>query len=359
MTSLMMKNSAQTTAIVRSLPLVGDMGIEDNSPFGLQGLRRETLTLLKTNAVKPFAATLALSGPRQQIKDPLVAEKLLARNTHWIDEYRVIHLIERSLWFEGRSDFVMQMTRNPSQIPDNPPTEIREALAKAYILHPEATVWYGVPLFGEEKNANGLPVPLTASQVRDEVERRMSAAREHALRMGWIYRSLLRIGRLPQSIRQLARREWLGIKALWQQCVSEYRQARKDAQRRSRATARAQLEYTRTGRSTTIIPEHTTRIGKMAALAATSLVRMETGLDHSAVLTEEFLENHRYAATGIAVLPVMALQVLPLFLAPAAVIACDPFLFIELPDEPGKLRMIGHWYWQPQPNGRETLHVHV
>jgi hypothetical protein len=97
----------------------------------------------------------------------------------------------------------------------------------------------------------------------------------------------------------------------------------------------------------------------MAAIAAASLVRMETGLDHSAVLTEEFIENHKYAAAGIAVLPVMALQVLPLFLAPAAVIACDPFLFIELPDEPGKLRMIGHWYWQPQPNGREKLHVHV
>ena len=274
-------------------------------------------------------------------------------------EFRASCEIERSLWFEGRHDFVMQMTRNPSQIPDNPPAEIREALAKAYSLHPEATVWYGVPLFGEEKNANGLPVPLTASQVRDEAERRISVAQEHALRMGWFYRSLLRIHRLPQGFRQLVRRELLGIKAFWHKFVSEYRQARQDAQRRSRAAAHAQLEYTRTGRSRTIIPEHTTRIGKMAAIAAASLVRMETGLDHSAVLTEEFLENHKYAAVGIAVLPMMALQVLPLFLAPAAVIACDPFLFIELPDEPGKLRMIGHWYWQPQPNGRETLHVHV
>ena len=359
MTSLMMKKSAGSTAFVRPLPLVADMGIEDSSPFGLQGLKRETLTLLKANAVKPFAASLALSGSRQQIKDPVVAEKLLARSTHWVDEYRVIHLIERSLWFEGRNDFVMQMTRNPSQIPDNPPAEIREALAKAYSLHPEATVWYGVPLFGAEKNANGLPVPLTASQVRDEAERRLSAARVHALRMGWIYRSLLRISRLPQSFRQSVRRKWLGMKGVWHRFVTEYRQVRKDAQCRSRAAARAQFEYVRTGRSTTIIPEHTTRIGKMAAIAAAALVRIETGLDRSAAMTEEFMENHRYTAAGIAVLPVMALQVLPLFLAPAAVIACDPFLFIELPDEPGKLRMVGHWYWQPQPNGRQTLHVHV
>ena len=107
MTSLVMKKSAGTTELARNLPLVADMGIEDNSPFGLQGLRRETMTLLKASAVKPFAASLALSGPRQQIKAPVVAEKLLARNPNWVDEYRVIHLIERSLWFEGRHDFVM------------------------------------------------------------------------------------------------------------------------------------------------------------------------------------------------------------------------------------------------------------
>ena len=61
----------------------------------------------------------------------------------------------------------------------------------------------------------------------------------------------------------------------------------------------------------------------------------------------------------LAILPMMALQVVPLFLAPAAVIACDPFLFIELPDEPGKLRMLGHWYWQQQEDGSKKLHVHV
>jgi hypothetical protein len=359
MTSAMMETSARSTVSVRSLPLVADMGIEDNSPFGLQGLRRETMTLLKTTAVKSFAATLALSGPRQQMKDPVVAEKLLARNPQWVDEYRVIHLIERSLWFEGRNDFVMQMTRNPSQIPDNPPAEIREALAKAYSLHPEATVWYGVPLFGEEKNADGLPVPLTASQLRDEAERRFNAAQDHALSMGWVYRSLLRVRRMPERIRQSIRRKWMALKGVWHRFVTDYRQARKDAQRRGRAAARAQFEYVRTGKSTTVIPEHSTQIGKIAARAAASLFRMESAVDRTSLMTEEFLERHQFAVAGFAVLPMMALQVLPLFLAPATVVACDPFLFIELPDEPGKLRMIGHWYWQPQANGRETLHVHV
>lgn len=359
MTALMLKTSAATTEQGRNLPLVGDMGIEDNSPFGLQGIRRETLTLLKASAVKPLAAALALSGRRKEIEDPEIARKLLAGNSQWVDEYRVVHLIERSLWFEGRCDFVMQMTRNPSQIPDNPPAEIREALARAYFLHPEATVWYGVPLFGEERNANGLPVPLTASQVREEAERRLVAAREHALRMGWIYRSLLRVRRIPLILRQSVRRQWLGIKGVWHRFVSEYRRARRDALHRGRAATRAQFEYVRTGKSTTIIPEHSTRIGKIASLAAASLARVGNGLDRSAHLTEEFIENHQYAAAGLAVLPAMALQVMPLFLVPAAVVACDPFLFVELPDEPGKLRMIGHWYWQPQSNGCETLHVHV
>ncbi len=355
---LLIEKSAGKTNPARDLPLVADMGIEDSSPFGLQGLERETLTVLKANAVKPLAASLALSASREQIKDPVVAEKLLVENPHWGDEYRVIHLIERSLWFDGRHDFVMQMMRNPSQIPDNPPAEIREALAKAYSLHPDATVWYGVPVFGEEKNASGLPIPLTASEVRKEAERRLTAARQHALRMGWFYRSLLRIRRLPHSVRQWSRRRWLGIKSVWHQFVSEYRQARKDAQRRRRAALRAKFEYMRTGRRATMLPQHTTRVGSIAALAA-SLVQMETRLDESDEWKDEFIENHRFAAAGMAVLPLVALQVLPLFLSPAAVIACDPFLFIELPDEPGKLRMIGHWYWQPQPCGRETLHVHV
>lgn len=359
MTSLLMQESAPKKQTARNLPLVADMGIEDNSPFGLQGLRRETVTLLKTSAVKPLAASLALSGSRDQIKDPALTEKLLERNAAWVDEYRVIHLIERSLWFDGRCDFVMQMMKNPSQIPDNPPAEIREALARAYTLHPEATVWYGVPLFGDETNANGLPIPLTASYIREEAERRLDAARQHALRMGWIYRSVLKAKRIPQNLRQYFRRKWMGAKGAWHRLQLEYKQARHDAQRRRRAAAYAQFEYVRTGKSTTKIPEHTTRLGSMAAMAARSIVRMEEGLDKSVLMTEQFLENHQYSAAGLAVLPAMALQVLPLFLAPTAVIACDPFLFIELPDEPGKLRMIGHWYWQPQANGTETLHVHV
>ncbi len=356
---LLTEQSAKSKEFARNLPLVADMGIEDSSPFGLQGLDRETLTVLKADAVKPLAAALALAGSREQIQDPAVAENLLTRNPDWVDEYRVIHLIERSLWFDGRCDFVMQMMRNPSQIPDNPPAEIRETLARAYSLHPDATVWYGVPVFGEEKNADGLPVPLMASEVKEEATERLAAAQKHALRMGWFYRSLMRLRRLPQRVRQWVRRKWLRVQSVWQGFVSAYEQARKDAKRRSRAAARAQCEYTRKGKSTTVIPEHTTGIGKMAALAAASFGRVQSGLHRSGAMTEEILENHQFTAAGIAVLPVMALQVFPLFLAPATIVACDPFLFIELPDEPGKLRMIGHWYWQPQSNGSETLHVHV
>ena len=344
---------------IRSLPLVADMGLEDSSPFGLQGLARESIELLKADAIKPLAAALALSGNRDQIRDPALSQKFISRNSGWVDEYSIVRLIESSLWFNGQSDFVMQMTRNPSQIPDNPPAEVQAALLKAYALHPEATVWYGVPLFSDKNNADGLPIPLTAAQVKEEAQRRLTAAQKHAEGLGWFYRTLLRINRLPQACRWAVRAEVLKIKRRWEGTVAEFRQARKDSKNRARAKSRADFEYFRTGKSTTVIPEHSTRMGQMASRAAQSLRMMEQRVGRSAEFTEEFLERHSYAAAGFAILPMMALQVVPLFLAPAAVIACDPFLFIELPDEPGKLRMLGHWYWQQQKDGTKKLHVHV
>lgn len=343
----------------RALPLVAEMEFADASPFGLQGLRRETLTLLKEDAVKRFAVALSLARNRRQTEDSSLIDRVIARNPDWVQEYRVIHLIEKSLWFDGRCDFVMQMTRNPSQIPDNPPREIRDALSKAYALHPDATVWYGVPLFGDERNAQGLPIPLTANQVHEEAAKRMTAARRHAQRMGWLYRGVSRVRQTPQQIHQWTRRRWLSAKGVWQKFVDEYRQACRDSKRRRRAAAIAQFEYVRTGKKTTVIPEHSTRLGKIAASASAAIAQMGAGLDDASLRAEEFMENHQYSAAGLAVLPAIALQVLPLFLAPSVVVACDPFLFIELPEEPGKLRMIGHWYWQPGRHGGETLHVHV
>ena len=40
-------------------------------------------------------------------------------------------------------------------------------------------------------------------------------------------------------------------------------------------------------------------------------------------------------------------------------LACiDPLLFLELPNEPGKLRLIGHWYWA-DVDGKRQLQLHV
>lgn len=253
----------------------------------------------------------------------------------------------------------MQMLRNPSQIPDNLPAEVQAALRKAYALHPDATVWYGVPLFGDEVTADGLPVPLTASQVKEESLRRITAAQEHAESMGWLYRTLLRINRLPGHCRALVRSTVLKIWRSWERTVIEIRQARKDARNRARAMARAKFEYYRTGKVTTAVPEHSTRVGGLAAKAARSLQTLEQSVSRSVTFTEEFLERHSSSATGLAVLPFMALQIVPLFLVPATLVACDPFLFIELPEEPGKLRMLGHWYWQRMEDGTNKLHVHV
>lgn len=51
-----------------------------------------------------------------------------------------------------------------------------------------------------------------------------------------------------------------------------------------------------------------------------------------------------------------------LFPVPSSVMTileCDPFLFVELPHEPDRLRFLGHWYWQEQPRGKTKLHLHA
>jgi hypothetical protein len=46
-------------------------------------------------------------------------------------------------------------------------------------------------------------------------------------------------------------------------------------------------------------------------------------------------------------------------IVPLTIVSADPFLFIELPDEPGKLRHLGHWYWQGPVQGNRKLHLHA
>ena len=50
-------------------PVVGDMGLDEVSPFGLQGLKRETLQVLRSDCIDRLAVALALRGTRQQIRD--------------------------------------------------------------------------------------------------------------------------------------------------------------------------------------------------------------------------------------------------------------------------------------------------
>jgi hypothetical protein len=62
---------------------------------------------------------------------------------------------------------------------------------------------------------------------------------------------------------------------------------------------------------------------------------------------------------GMIAAPLAVAKFAPLIFVPLTVVACDPFLFVELPDEPGKLRHLGHWYWQTQPEGGQKLHLHA
>lgn len=323
---------------------------EDNSPFGLQGLDRDTLQILKPECVTRLAITLALRATRAQILDDDYVNRVLSWHPDWVDEYRVVHLIEKSLWIQGHSDLVMTMTRNPSQIPDNPPETIKQALSRAYVLHPDATIWYGVPLFGSESNDEGLPLPVSAAEVRAEAQRRIAEARKHALRWGWMYRSGMKIARLPAVCWHFGQAVRNRVRHTKQRMVDYWNKCRQDARRRVKAICLAENQRCRFGSSQIIIPEHRTLLGRSLETACliTELVAYQASVARSA---SPFL-----ALIGA---PLAIAKFVPLIFVPMTIVSCDPFLFVELPEEPGKLRHLGHWYWQNQGEGRQKLHLHV
>lgn len=321
--------------------------LEDSSPFGLQGLMRETIRILKPDCITRLAITLAMRGTRKQIRDPQFVNRVLSYDESWVDEYQVVHLIEKSLWIQGHSDLVMTLTKNPTQIPDNPPAKILNALNRANTLHPQSNIWYCVPLFGEETTEDGLPIPVTADEVRAEAARRIKAAQQHALMWGWAYQAALGAIRFPARCCHYARIVG-GLFAHTARAIVDYnRRVREDARRRARAQIVAQLEYYKMGCSQTEIPEHSTMLGR--------------GLDTGAVILEYQASVAAYLAPliGAGAAPLMIAKFAPLLFIPITVASMDPFLFVELPDEPGKLRHLGHWYWQNQSEGRKKLHLHV
>lgn len=347
----MLQMASQSRAASERLPaLVADFGLdEEASPFGLQGLKRETMTILKSECVTKLAATLALRGTKSQIRDPQFVQSILDRNEAWQDEYRVVHLIEKSLWINGRSDLVMSLLKNPSQIPDNPPREIHQALSRAHAIHPEATIWYGVPLFSDEVNADGLPIPLTAAEVREEAQRRIAAAQQHALRWGWFYRGLVGAMRVPGRIGHAGYVVQQRCVRAGQRMTEFFRRARRDSKLRAQAAMRAEMEHHRFGCSFTQMPEHSTWLGRTAAFMVELGYMFQEMLNYAAPIA---------GLAGMASVPLTIAKIIPMFMVPMTIVAADPFLFVELPEEPGKLRHLGHWYWQVQ-NGESKLHLHA
>lgn len=338
------KSRAIAGASPANTPVVADFAWEEASPFGLQAFDRDVLEILKPDCISRFAVFLSLRYQRKEIRDLDFVAGILRRHPSWVDEYRVVHLIERSLWIQGQRDLVMTLTRNPSQIPDNPPAEVTDTLTRAYAWHPQATVWYGVPVFGEEKTPEGLPIPLTAAQVRDEAARRLRAVQQHALRWGWFYRSLRRGLLAPAAGARIIRRVWSILTAVPRGFVAAFRRARKTSIQRARAHFKAQQDYCRTGRMREVTIGRNSRWLDRAALTALE----------SAFLVDDLISP---TTPGAAVAPLLALKLL--FIVPASLMACDPFLFLELPEEPGKLRHLAHWYWQTDEDGQQVLHLHV
>jgi hypothetical protein len=332
----------------RPLPaIVGDMGLEDASPFGLQGLKRDIIEIVKPDCIGQLAVALALRGSPAQIRDPQFVHETLHHHPDWIDEYRVVHLIEKSLWINGHSDLVMTLIKNPSQIPDNPPPAIQQMLSRAYALHPTATIWYGVPLFSDQQTPEGLPIPLAAAEVRAEAQERLEAAQRQALKCGWSYRLARRAAQVPARCVEFGRSVRRRIQGAMHAAYETYRQARRDSRKRAIAAIKQELEHARFGRCWTEIPPHKTATGR-------AVVRSLEALFFTAHIT-----GYALPIAGTATLPMMVASVISMSTVPMVIVATDPFLFLELPEEPGKLRHLGHWYWQDLADGKRKLHLHT
>lgn len=356
-----------STVVSTSPPPVrrGGWSIElsgEASDFGLIGLRRETLRILKPEFVNELALQLALRGTREEITSGELTARLLTRYPDWQQEYQIVHLIEKSLWIQGQSDLVMTLTKNPSQIPDRPPQKVLTALSKAHLEHPDANVWYGVPLFSDQVNADGLPVPLTAAEVRAEHRRRLEGAQQHAARYRLLYRAMAFLLSLPLLMLRGARALLMRLRGRWQRIVNYYRRYRRDVRRRQSAAVVAELAYCRYGHANHEIPEHTTLLGQVteqgwsAALRLQGLtsqiggvVPMTPGTGHLIVL-----------GNMMPLAPLFMFMEFSPFFVPAMIISADPFLFVELADEPEKLRHVAHWYWQGSHHtGKQKLHLHL
>ena len=324
--------------------------IENDTPFGLQGFARDLIKILKPNCIERLAVTLSMRGTHQQIKDLEFVRRQLSFHPEWQDEYQVVHLVEKSLWLQGQSDLVMTMTKNPAKVPDNPPEKVLDALSRAYTLHPDATIWYGVPLFSDETNSEGLPIPVTRSEVEAEAERRILAAQKHALRWGWMYRAALQAILFPSRCWNWGRMGCDRVYSMATGLVNYWKRARRDSRNRAKAAIMAELERCRYGCSQTIVPEHGTFLGRTIDFAAAMMEVIEAQVSMIAYFTP-------FAAS--AGVPLAIASFIPKVIIPLTVVSIDPFLFVELPEEPGNLRHIGHWYWQTEKRGTKKLHVHV
>lgn len=346
--SLTMTKSARKPMLLSEVP--NDSLLEDNSPFGLQGLAREPISILKPDAINKLAMKLAMTATAAQIRDPEYIARTLARHDDWVDHYQVVHLIEKSLWIQGRSNLVMTLLRNPTNIPDNPPKKILDALTRANFLHPEATVWYGVPLFSDKQNADGLPIPVSAEEVKAEAAARVKAAQDHALRWGWGYRAGLSVAATSHRVMNLCRQGYLRLCNAGVAFKQTIERARRDARIRTRAIMEAELNKVRCGVAKVQIPDHTTWIGRTVETTITLAKILEVPARQAAILSP---------LLGVSKTVIGLASFVPTIMLPITIVSCDPFLFVELPEEPGKLRHLGHWYWQKVENGKEKLHLHL
>ena len=309
----------QSLATQRRLPQPLPWQPDDESNFGAFGRLRQTIAVLKPDAITMLAAYWATGG-RTALNGNDIFGKAKTEHPGWFDTLNVIEAFDRSLMLPA-TRLVMSMVRDPHQIPDSPPPAAMQRFLQGIQQHPDATIWYAEPVFALNPTPDSLPVPVSDEAFLRESGDRVLQAQRFKNAFGWFYRGHAKAGQLL-----------LRLEKYFHDRKLQRERLRAEAARES---AEAKMQSLTTGRI----------VGRRSANQELAEIReLEARYEQVA---REFPELE---LMGYRALTPVRMQMFRF----------DPLLFLELPGEQKLLRLVAHWFWQTQGAGQpRKLHLHL
>ena len=316
--TLAARRQSATTPVRPSVVRTQIVPLVDACPFQPYAKLGRNVHALKPSGIEAMAdwwAATDLPTPNDAFAAALQA------HPQWFDSYTLISAFDRSLMLPGHQNLVMHLVEDPTQIPDRPPTSIIERLLVAERMYPTAKIYYAEPVFAVSSDPSKLPVPMTENAFLCEAGQRILKAQALAKRWAWYY---------------------------WAVRCAKALDSKYDAWCKSHEIARIKAEMEGIERLTKDVSEITARHGEGMGRTITPPEMMRL-----MEFERRLLVRRLKSSTPDTVLSLSMEAQLDIIMR-----RIDPLLLLELPEEPGKLRLIGHWFWH-KTNGKECLHLHL